>query len=190
VLSAAISYAHAWDRTSWPSVPFGPSIASRGVDAFTGAFQVAAPIASQGWSVTPALGVLVSSLENSRFVERNAGFAAMAVHGDRTSFTDAAPYATVGLSRAFTTGGGTVVTPDVLVGYRYDPAATGSGVTLLAQDGTAFFGNAIHVNPNSALLGVSLAAHQGAWTGYVKYRATVSSDWNDQSLSAGLRLSF
>jgi hypothetical protein len=134
--------------------------------------------------------VLVSTLSSGRFQEVNATSSAFAVSGAVASSTTASPYASVGLSRAFTSDSGLTLTPDALVGYRYDASAGGVSQTLIAVDGTPFFGNQVRLDRNSALFGVSLTAHQGQWSGYLKYRASVSSNWNDQSLDLGVRVAF
>ena len=188
-LSAVLSYAHGWDRTDRAS-GLGPSTASLSDDEYTAAVQAAAPFVSQGFAVTPAVGLLVSSLNSGAFQERNGANAAFAVSGPGTSVTLVQPYAVLGLSRAFTTAQGTVVTPDVQLGYRYDAAADHLRTTLIALDGTVFPGVGLGLNPNSALVGASLTAHNGAWSGFVRYRATLSSNWTNQSVEAGFRWVF
>ena len=147
VLSAAVSYAHGWDNTDRAS-GFGPSTTSRGSDAVTGAAQRAAPFDAGGLKVTPAVGVLISSLTGGSFTEHNAVDAGFAVTGSETSLTAVSPFATVGLSHAFVGGDGLAITPDVQLGYRYDGAGAGR-VTLVAEDGTLFAGNRIDPNPNA-----------------------------------------
>jgi hypothetical protein len=188
-LSAALSYAHGWDRTSRAS-GFGASQASLADDEYTAAVQATAPFVTGGTAVTPAVGLLVSDLASGGFRERNALDPAFAISGPATSVTVVQPYAVLGLSRAFTTGGGTTITPDFQFGYRYDAAADDWRSTLVALDGTVFRGGGLALNPNSGLVGVSLTAHQGAWTGFVRYRATLSSNWTSQSAEAGLRWVF
>jgi hypothetical protein len=188
-LSAALSYAHGWDRTSRAS-GFGASEASLADDEYTGAVQATAPFVTQGTQVTPAVGVLVSDLASGGFRERNALNPAFAISGLGASATVVQPYAVLGLSRAFTTGGGTTITPDLQFGYRYDAAANDGRGSLVALDGTVFRGAGLDLNPNSGLVGASLTAHQGPWTGFVRYRATLSSNWTSQSAEAGLRWVF
>jgi len=188
-LSAAFSYAHGWDDTSRES-GFGVSAASRGVNEWTGAIQAAAPLETSGLSITPAAGVLISGLSGGAFSETNPLSAGFAVSGSEQDRTFVSPYALVGFSHAFTSTGGMVVTPGIQVGYRYDAAADGGRVTLVAQDGTAFYNNAVERNRNSALVGASISGHQGRWTGFVKYRANLSNNWTDQAVEAGFRFGF
>jgi len=189
VFSAAVSYAHAWDKTERAG-GVGLSDASRGSDAVFGGVQAAAPLSLDGVSLTPAAGVLVSNVSGGAFNETDAKFAAFAVHGDSTSVTTAAPFAQVSLSHAFTTRDGVEVTPNLLVGYRHDSAADAGGVTLVSEDGTVFAGNRLGLDPNTAQLGAGISAHKDGLTAFVRYRATVASDWRDQTLTAGLRWSF
>jgi hypothetical protein len=188
-LSAALSYAHGWDRTSRAS-GFGASESALADDEYTAAVQATAPFVTQGVAVTPAVGLLVSGLDSGAFRERNALNPAFAISGPGTDVTIVQPYAVLGLSRPFTTAGGAVITPDIQLGYRYDAAADDGRVTLIALDGTVFRGNGAALNPNSGLVGVSLTAHNGPWTGFVRYRATLSSNWTNQSAEAGLRWVF
>jgi hypothetical protein len=164
-LSAALSYAHGWDRTRRAS-GLGDSTASLGGDEYTAAFQAAAPFEAQGLVATPAVGRLASSLNSGAFQERNAANAAFAVSGPGASVTLVSPFAVLGLSHAFTTARGAVVTPDVLLGYRYDAAADDIRVALIALDGTVFRGAGVGLNPNSALVGASLTAHNGPWSSF------------------------
>jgi outer membrane autotransporter protein len=188
-LSAVLSYAHGWDRTSRES-GFGDSTASLGGDEYTAAVQAAAPFVAQGLAVTPAVGLLVSSLNSSVFQEHNGANAAFAVSGPGTSTTLVSPYAVLGLSHAFTTARGAVVTPDLQLGYRYDAAADNGRGALIALDGTVFRSAGLALNPSSALVGASVTAHSGAWSGFVRYRATLSSNWTNQSVEAGFRWVF
>jgi uncharacterized protein with beta-barrel porin domain len=188
-LSAAVSYAHGWDDTDRAS-GLGDSVSKRGADEVTGAVQLAAPFSAGEVRLSPVAGVLVSSISSGAFLERNVLNAAFAVSGASSSATVVSPYATIGVSREFTTAHGVQLTPAAEVGYRYDASADGLAQTLFATDGTAFFGNQVRLDRNSALLGVSLTAHQGQWTGYLKYQASVSGNWSDQSLQAGLRMAF
>ena len=94
------------------------------------------------------------------------------------------------VSRAYAIGGGTDLTPEAVFGYRYDTSANRGGVTLIAQDGTVFTGNGLKLDPNAAMLGAGLSVRNSALTGFIRYRASLSSNWSDQSLTAGLRWSF
>ena len=187
--SASLSYAHgseSFDR----STGFGDATSSRGIDDVAGAVQAAAPIQISGSQVTPALGLLISDVSAGAFAETDAKNGAFALTGDTMHGVSVAPYATVAFSHAFTTQGGIVIRPDVEVGYRYDEVASGLSQTLVAADGTVFPGNRAGLQRSSALLGAGVTAHQGRWTGFVSYRASVAGDWNNQAISAGLRFAF
>jgi outer membrane autotransporter protein len=189
IFSAAVAYAHGWDRTERAS-GLGLSAATRGTDAFTAGAQVSAPLTSGDFVLTPTGGLLVSNVSGEAFTETNGNLQAFAIHGDSSSVTTVVPYAQVSLSRAYTLSSGAVVTPDALVGYRYDGSANSGDVTLVAEDGTVFVGNRLSLNPNVAVLGAGISAHKSGLTGFIRYRATVSSNWYDQTLKAGLRWTF
>jgi hypothetical protein len=188
ILSGALSYAHGWDHVDRASGA-GFSYSSRGTDEFTGAVQLSAPVAAEVVIFTPAVGALFSTLRSGSFIEHNSLSPAFAVVGLGSTMSIASPYVTLGLSHAFVGGGGLVVTPDAMVGYRYDDAAGGPRDPL-AGGGAIFPDNQIGLDRGGALAGVSLTAHQGSWTGYIKYRATLASGWTDQSVAAGLRIAF
>ena len=190
VISAAVSYAHAWNN-SRRATGAGPVTASWGSDAFTGGAQIAVPLSLAGFAVTPIAGVVVSNISSPAFTEHDGQLHGFGVRAGATNFTGVEPFAAVDLARPFTTGGGTTITPDVMVGYRYDrAAASGGGQTLTAADGTVFAGNGLSLNPNTAIVGAGLSAQKNHFNAFVRYDATVSSNWSDQSVTAGIRLSF
>jgi hypothetical protein len=188
-LSASLSYAHA-DESLSRAPGFGRATSSRGVDDVSGAFEASAPIQTGGTWVTPSVGVLVSDLSAGAFAETDGASSAFALRGLAASNVAVSPYATVGVSHVFVTQAGGELTPDVQVGYRYDGLASGLSQTLVAADGTPFVGNRADLGRSSALLGASLSFHQANWSVYVKYRATVAGDWNNQSFDLGLRYAF
>ena len=187
--SAALTYAHGWDDTS-RAAGVGVSVSSRGLDELTAAFQAASVAQAGPVQVTPAAGVLVTHAAASGFAEFNATDPTFAVTGASASGTFVSPFVSLAFSRPFTTAEGVAVTPDVMLGYRYDDAASGLSQTLQAADGTLFRNVRSGLYPNAFQAGASLTAHRGAWTGFVKYRATLAGGWTDQSLEAGLRLAF
>ncbi|HEY3797047.1 MAG TPA: autotransporter outer membrane beta-barrel domain-containing protein [Caulobacteraceae bacterium] len=187
--SAVVAYAHA-SQTFDRAAGLGAAAAGRGVDDIDGAFEATAPLAVGGFAVKPVAGVLVSSLRASAFSESDAASAAFALSGAAANQTAVSPFASLSVSRRMTTSSGWELTPDAEAGFRYDAIAAGLNQTLIAADGTPFFGNGAGLDRDSALLGVSLTAHKGGWTGFVKYRASVAGDWNDQSVNLGLRYSF
>lgn len=188
-LSASLSYAHAGERFD-RAAGFGQAASSRGVDDVAGAVQASLPFQTGGTWVTPAAGVLISDLSAAAFAETDAASAAFALTGPAAHGTAVSPYVAIGLSHAFATVSGAEITPDVEVGYRYDALASGLSQTLIAADATSFAGNRAGLQRSSALLGASLTAHRANWTGFLTYRASVAGDWNNQSISAGLRLAF
>jgi len=112
------------------------------------------------------------------------------VSGRGRSLNVVSPYVIVGVSHEFVLGGGVVVTPDASVGYRYDDAARGQGFTLQAADATLFDAVRVAEGGGSGLLGLSLTAHKGHWSGYVEYRGQIADGWNDESGKIGFRFAF
>jgi len=187
-LSEVISYAKAWNATN-RATGVGMARASFTSDDLTGAIQVSAPFKAGGFDISPAAGALVSRLTASAFSETDLVSAAFAVKGQGQSASFATPYVSVGISQSFMNGA-IAITPDAEIGYRYDQAAQGQRFTLTAADSTVFTGNRVGLSGGSAVLGLSLTAHQGAWSAYAKYRAQVASGWSDQSGAVGFRVAF
>jgi outer membrane autotransporter protein len=187
--SADLSYAHGSESNARAS-GLGVSSSSRGVSEVSGAFQAAAPFDVGPLRLTPMAGVLISDISAPAFAEHNGANAAFAVTGAASRGTFVSPYATLALSRSFTTASGAVVTPDAEVGYRHDALAAGLSQSLVAADGTVFAGNRIGLDRNSALVGASLTAHKGPLTVFVRYRAAFASNWRDNSINVGLRVAF
>jgi uncharacterized protein with beta-barrel porin domain len=188
-VSAALAYAYSNDASNRAS-GFGFSHANSALSAVLGAVQVAAPFSAGVVIVTPAAGIYISDVSSDGFQERNARNGAFAVAGSSSNGTGVSPYVTVGLSHDFITSSGVIVTPDVAGGYQYDAVASGLPISLVAQDGTAFAGNAIGLDRNSGLFGGSLTAHKDHWTGFVRYDAEVGTGWYDQTLSGGFKFAF
>jgi hypothetical protein len=184
-----MSYAHASEDLS-RFTGFGAATSSRGVDNVDGALQLTDSFHAGATLIAPKAGVLVSYLSGAAFQEADNVSQAFALSGAAAQATTLSPFAAVDISRDFAGPGDVAVTPAVELGYRYDAAATGMAQTLTAADGTAFLGNRLGLDRSSALLGVSLSAHQGHWSGFVRYDAQVAGDWNDQSLQAGFRITF
>jgi uncharacterized protein with beta-barrel porin domain len=188
-LSAVVSYAGGSERLD-RNAGLGLSTARRDVDAFAGAAQASAPFSAGGFTVTPSAGVFVSQVTAGAFAETNLTDAAFAVTGAAARATTASPFATLGLSQAFTTASGLVVTPDAEIGYRYDAAVGGLGQRLTAADGTAFAAVQAGLARDAATLGASVTFHQNSWTAFLKYRAVVAGGWSDNSVQAGVRIAF
>lgn len=186
-LEGVVSYAHGINTTD-RATGIGNAHARRGLDDVLGAVQLTAPLSIGRMTVTPALGISVSSLSSEAFAETFALSPAFAVSGHGRTFTSVSPYATFNLSRVFTTSGGVAITPFALAGYRYNDGAAGQIVTLTAADGTLFTGNRVGVDKSSAVVGVSLSAGAGPWRLSVQYRGTsLGGGWSNQA-SLGARL--
>ena len=188
-LSAVISYAHGSDLVN-RATGIGQASATRSLNEYSGAVQLSAPFRSGGVDVTPAAGVYVSDLTSNAFSETFAPSAVFAVNGSAKGFTSVSPFINVGFSHAFVSSNGMTITPDVLVGYRYDAGAPGQDQTLVASDGTVFAGNRVGLSRSTGILGGSLTATEGGWTALIKYRADIASGWLDQSVNVGARVAF
>ena len=188
-VSAVLDYAHAWDRTD-RATGVGRAGTSYEADEVIGAIQVARPFDLMGLKATPDAGAQISGLHTDSFRETFAPSPAFAVRGASASSTFAQPYADFGLSKAYVLSNGLQLTPDVQIGYRYDGAARGLGVVLTAADGTVFTGNRLGYDKNEAMVRLGASLHRGGWTGFVRYKAEIAGDWNNQTGQIGLRYAF
>jgi hypothetical protein len=188
-LGEVVSYARGLNDTV-RATGAGAGRASFTTDQVTAAIQASAPFRADDILFVPSAGVMVSRLTAKNFSETDATSAAFAVRGVGQDVTWTSPYANLDMSREFTTASGTVFVPDVLVGYRYNPAASGQAFALTAADGTAFSANKVDLKGGAALVGLNLTAHSGTWSAYVKYRAQFGRGWTDQNSSVGFRVTF
>jgi uncharacterized protein with beta-barrel porin domain len=187
--SEVVSYARGWETTD-RATGLGFGVASFGSSEWTEGVQASAPFALGAEVVTPEAGVTFSQLTSDAFSEIDGASSAFAVSGRGRSLNIVSPYVIVGVSHEFVVGDGVAVTPDASVGYRYDEAARGQGFTLQAADTTLFDAVRVAENGGGALLGLSLTAHKGRWSGYVEYRGEVADGWNDESGKIGFRFAF
>ncbi|MEJ0064839.1 MAG: autotransporter outer membrane beta-barrel domain-containing protein [Caulobacteraceae bacterium] len=193
--SEVVSYARG-SVTTDRATGLGLGVASFGSNEWTEAVQASAPFALGGAVVTPTAGrhllaaVTFSQLSSDAFSETDRASSAFAISGAGRSLNIVSPYVIVGLSHEFVAGDGVVVTPDASLGYRYDDAARGQGFTLQAADATRFDAVRVAEDGGSALLGLSLTAHKGAWSGYVEYSGQLARGWNDESGKVGVRFAF
>jgi uncharacterized protein with beta-barrel porin domain len=188
-LSAVLTYAHAWNNTQ-RATGLNHASSSYGTTEVSGGVQAAVPFNFGPVLLTPAAGILVSGVSGGSFAEDDPIAPGFALSGTGENATFVSPYTTIGISDAFVTASGVSITPDAEIGFRHDQAAAGQSFTLNAADGTAFRGNRLSLDENSALLGASLTAHEGRWTAYVKYRAQLAGNLNAEDAEVGFRLAF
>ena len=188
-LSGVLSYAHG-SGASQRSTGIGNAYSNRSFDDFVGAAQIAAPMRSGGVTIVSAAGISVSDLSFGAFSETFPKSPAFALTGTANDLTSVSPYATVSISKTFVTESGLAITPLVLGDYRYNSGADGQDITLTAADGTVFAGNRAGLPKSTAILGAGLAASQGRWTAYVKYRGNLASGFTDTFVTLGAQMSF
>jgi outer membrane autotransporter protein len=189
VISGALDYAQADTRVDRPT-GLGVGVSGRHVDETLAGLEASLPIAAGGTRITPQAGVVVGDVSAGAFQETDAMSSAFAVSGVGAHRTFASPFAKIAVSHDFTGEAGLVVTPAAEVGYRYDGPAAELDQTLVAADGTVFTGQSARLSRDTAVVGASLTARQGRWSGFVRYHGAFASGWNDQQLQAGIRLTF
>jgi hypothetical protein len=188
-LSALASYAHAWQHTVRPT-GVGLGYSKSGVSDISGGVQASTVIALGRIVLTPSAGAIISHIDGDSFTEHGTVPAAFLLSGGIRARTFVSPFANFVFSQSFTTARGLTIVPEASAGFRRNSAATGSAVTLVAQDNTVFAGNRAGLSGNSILVGAGLTASRNNVTIYAKYRGQLASGWNDHSGSIGLRLAF
>lgn len=188
-VSAMAGYAHGFDTTQ-RETGIGPATAQRGTNQWLAAGQLSLPVTLSAIRVTPTVGAIVSRITGGNFSEDGAVVEAFRVTGEILHRTFVSPFVKLGVSTVFETAGGGQWIPDVSVGYRRSNVAIGTDYVLVAADNTRFAGNRVDLDRNTVLVGASLTAHRGAWTGAFKYRGQFASGRQDNQGSFVLRYAF
>ena len=188
-LSAVGSYVHAWMDTD-RETGVGQAHARRHVTQWLGGVQAAAPFKVSGATITPIAGVIVSRLSADGFSEDGAVLDTFRVTGSDSRRTSVSPFVQIGWSEATKRADGTVLIPDLQIGYRQASSAGGAPVTLTANDGTAFSDNRTGLRQGSWYTSASYTIHKGRWTGYATYRGQFGDGWQDNTGTVGVRVAF
>jgi outer membrane autotransporter protein len=140
--------------------------------------------------LTPKLGVQFLHLSEDGFKETGAGgFALSSAGTDTDSFQ---PYVGVAVSETFVAADGTLITPEIRLGYNRETLSTNRAISLAAIDGTPFLARGVKPSRDmlSAGIGVTLRAQDNMLL-YAEYDAIVpTGNTTDHRVAAGLRLRF
>ncbi len=102
------------------------------------------------------------------------------------------PYAAVAAAESFTTGSGTVFTPELRLGYSREVLSNNRILTVAAADGTPFLVQGVKPSRDMLTTGVGLTvrAEENLYL-YANYDAVLpTGNSTEQTLSAGLRIKF
>ncbi|WP_268991830.1 autotransporter-associated beta strand repeat-containing protein [Dyella choica] len=194
VLSGAVDQAHS-SYHMYRQTGVGRGIASPSGEITSAALQVAWPLTTAQWQITPAAGATYQHQTLDAFgetVPSNSPLAsAFAVSGAHATYNTMQPYALVSFSRAFVARGVSYL-PQFEVGYRYDTRNCNTPVVReTAQDGTMFAIPADNLGRGTATLGARITAKAGAsWSLYLNYQGQFAHHLSDNALSVGFAKHF
>ena len=140
--------------------------------------------------VTPKIGLQFLHLSEDGFNETGAGSFDLSSHGNDTD--SAQPYLGLAASERFVAADGTVVTPEVRLGYNREVLSNNRVINLAAIDGTALLVQGVKPSRDilSAGIGVTLRAQDNILV-YANYDAIVpTGNTINHTVSAGLRVRF
>jgi outer membrane autotransporter protein len=153
--------------------------------------QASTAYAMPGFEIIPALGIRYANVGAAHFSESASGLdAAFALTGRTKSFNSLQPYATAELTTRFETPSGYSISPEITLGGQTEAADRGASTSLFAADGTAFTSTHTNPDPFAAILGAGLSASKTNVTFYINYNGLIAGNWNTQTGTAGLRITF
>lgn len=193
LLSATAGYAHDWLGTE-RGLATGTASENHGADEATAAAQWSLPQPIQGLlggiaTLTPKAGLQFVHLSEGSFAETGAGGFDLSNSGHGTDSLQ--PYVGAALSQKYTTASGTVITPEVRLGYLYEAFDTRL-LTVTAADGAAF--PVTGVTPSrsqvTAGIGFTMVAAPNLSI-YANYDAVLpTGNTTEQVVQGGLRFRF
>jgi uncharacterized protein with beta-barrel porin domain len=153
--------------------------------------QASTAYAMPGFEIIPALGIRYANVGAAHFSESASGLdAAFALTGRTRNFNSLQPYATAELTTRFVTPSGYSIAPEITLGGQTEAADRGASTSLFAADSTAFTSTRTSPDPFAAIIGTGLSATKSSVTFYINYNGLIAGNWNTQTGTAGLRITF
>ncbi len=195
LLSGTAGYAHDWLNSQRGITGVGTASESHGADEATAAAQWSLPQPIRGLSggvatLTSKLGLQFVHLSEAGFADMGASGFDLSAGGHGTDSLQ--PYVGAALSQKMTTESGTVITPELRLGYAYEALSNARLLTVTAASGGNFpvTGVAPSRSQVTAGIGVSMAAGPNLSI-YADYDALLpTGNTTEQTVQAGLRLKF
>jgi uncharacterized protein with beta-barrel porin domain len=185
-LAADFLYGHANSSTTRPTGA-GMANGKEGADSFSGGIQAGTEIELEHFVLNPAAGLLVGSVNQGGFSETGGGYVPyFAVSAAPAGETSVEPFASMGVSRSFSTPAGVSITPSANVGYQYQAGDTGTSVALTAPGGAVFNSPYNKVGRSMALLAAGVTVARGNWAVFAHYSAQLSGTGTLQMASFGV----
>jgi fibronectin-binding autotransporter adhesin len=190
VLSATTGFAHDWITTARPLAGIGTAQEGHGGQEVTAAAQASLPLDIGGVRVTPRAGVQFVNLFESSFAETGANGFNLSNRGRGTDSLQ--PYLATSSWRSFATDQGSIITPEVRLGYTREALSNSRLVTVATVTGANFPVQGVRPSKNmlTAGAGMTLQAGDNLYL-YANYDAVVpTGNTAYQIVSAGLRIKF
>jgi fibronectin-binding autotransporter adhesin len=194
LFTATAGYAHDWIDTS-RSLILGTAAERHGGDEATVAGQWSLPLQVQGLAqgvatLTPKAGFQFLHLGEGRFSETGAGaFDLASADRGTDSFQ---PFVQLAASQKFVTADGTLVTPELRLGYDREALSGARTLTVATVSGAQFPVTGVRPSRDILTAGAGVAMQAGpALSLYATYDAVLpTGNTTDHTLQAGLRLKF
>ena len=154
-----------------------------------GDVRIALPLTYAGAQFTPAFGLQVASITAGK-LDESAATQAFAVKVAGASFTTAAPYLRLRVSRNFITATNLVITPGISLGMSAMLSNPGAAAYITARDGTGFMAKPAHLSPLAGQFGAGIGIGRGNWRVMARYSVVAGGNWSGQILQAGVLVRF
>ncbi len=187
-LAADFLYGHA-DNTVDRATGIGVAHSSHGSDIFSGGLQGSTDVFMRGFTLTPAAGVRVASVNAGGFTESGVALQSFEGGGGNSSYTSVQPFLKLGISKTFFTANAIHVTPSLSIGYNYEAGNRGKA-TVIAVDGFTFATPHNNLDASTGMVSAGIAAGKNNWSLYARYTGYVSGNWNAQAGEVGLQVKF
>lgn len=190
VLSATIGYAYDRISTARPLAGIGTAQEAHDGQEVTAAAQASLPLDIGGLSVAPKAGIQFVNLFEADFAETGANGFNLANTGRNTDSLQ--PYIALSGVRRFVSDEGTVITPELRLGYTREALSNSRLVNVATVNGVDFPVQGVKPSKNMLTAGVGLTAQAGdSAYFYADYNAVVpTGNTAYQVVSAGLRIRF
>ena len=194
LITATAGYAHDWIDTSRSLIP-GTAIQHHSANEGTAAAQWSLPLQIQGLgqglaTLTPKAGIQFLHLGESGFTETGASGFDLSAAGRGTDSLQ--PFVALALSQKFVTADGTLITPELRLGYDREALAGTRALTVATVSGAFFPVASVKPSKNIMTAGTGLALQAGpALSLYATYDAVLPvGNTTGHTVQAGMRLKF
>ncbi|HEX3882272.1 MAG TPA: autotransporter-associated beta strand repeat-containing protein, partial [Stellaceae bacterium] len=195
LLSGTAGYAHDWLNTQRGITGIGTASESHGADEATAAAQWSLPQPIRGLSggvatLTPKVGLQFVHLSEAAFADTGASGFDLSAGGHGTDSLQ--PYIGAALSQKMTSESGTVITPELRLGYAYEALSNARLLTVTTASGASFPVTGVAPSRSQVTAGIGLTMTAGPnMSLYADYDALLpTGNITSQTVQAGFRWRF